>query len=136
MPKILSSSTISYENGVVTSRLYGAFNEKSAEDYSDRLFKLVIGLNQRSFSLLADISQVEGATPEAFGILKHIIKRLPEMGLIAKAYVYKGPVIRGIMFQRIPELKNMDYLFFTDIDEASLWLSREHERKLSLLSDS
>ncbi len=58
------------------------------------------------------------------------------MGLIAKAYVYKGPVIRGIMFQRIPELKSMDYLFFTDINEASSWLSREHERKLSLLSDS
>ncbi|KHT61033.1 hypothetical protein RJ44_02070 [Alteromonas macleodii] len=136
MPKILSSSTISYENGVVTTRLYGAFNEKSAEDYSDRLFKLVIGLNQRPFSLLADISQVEGATPEAFDILKRIIKRLPDMGLIAKAYVYKGPVIRGIMFQRIPELKSMDYLFFTDIEEASSWLSREYERKLSLLSDS
>ncbi|HCG88311.1 MAG TPA: hypothetical protein DE044_05190, partial [Alteromonas macleodii] len=88
------------------------------------------------FSLLADISQVEGATPEAFDILKRIIKRLPDMGLIAKAYVYKGPVIRGIMFQRIPELKSMDYLFFTDIDEASSWLSREYERKLSLLSDS
>lgn len=136
MPKILSSSTISYDSGVVTSRLYGAFNKKSAEEYSESLFKLVVGLNQKPFSLLADISQVEGATPEAFDILKHIIKRLPEMGLIAKAYVYKGPVIRGIMFQRIPELKNMDYLFFTDIDEASLWLSREHERKLSLLSDS
>ena len=136
MPKILSSSKISYENGVVTSRLYGAFNEKSAEDYGDRLFKLVIGLNQRPFSLLADISQVEGATPEAFDILKRIIKRLPDMGLIAKAYVYKEPVIRGIMFQRIPELKSMDYLFFTDIDEASSWLSREYERKLSLLSDS
>lgn len=132
----MSSSTISYDNGVVTSRLYGAFNEKSAEEYSESLFKLVVGLNQKPFSLLADISQVEGATPEAFDILKHIIKRLPELGLIAKAYVYKGPVIRGIMFQRIPELKNMDYLFFTDIDEASLWLSREHERKLSLLSDS
>ncbi|CAI4168629.1 hypothetical protein ALT1644_520008 [Alteromonas macleodii] len=35
------------------------------------------------------------------------------MGLIAKAYVYKGPVIRGIMFQRIPELNSMDYLFIT-----------------------
>lgn len=135
MSKKLSSSTISYQNGIIFSRLHGAFNEKSAEEYSESLFKLVVGLNKKPFSLLADISQVEGATPEAFDILKRIIKRLPEMGLIAKAYVYRGPVIRGIMFQRIPELKNMDYLFFTDIEDASSWLSREHERKLTLLSD-
>ena len=134
MPKKLSSSIISYESGVVTTHLHGAFNERSAEDYNERLFKLVMGLNQKPFSLLADISRVEGATPEAFDILKRIIKRLPEMGLIAKAYVYKGPVVRGIMFQRIPELKSMDYLFFTDFDDASSWLSREHKRKLTLLS--
>ncbi|TKB04789.1 hypothetical protein E5672_01470 [Alteromonas portus] len=136
MTKKLSSSLISYDNGIVTIRLCGVFNEKSAEEYRERLFKFVTGLNRQPFSLLADISLVEGATPEAFDVLKRIIKRLPEMGLIAKAYVYKGPVIRGIMFQRIPELKNLDYLFFTDIDEASLWLSREYKRKLSLLFDS
>jgi len=85
----------------------------------------------KPFALLVDISEVEGATPEAFDMVKHIVNRLPEMGLIAKAYVYKGPVIRGMMFQRIPELKHMDYLFFTDFDKASQWLFSEYKQKLS-----
>ena len=131
MQKKLSSLSICYENGIITSKLYGIFNEYSAKEYKEHLFKLVMGLNMKPFALLADISEVEGATPEAFDTVKHIVNRLPEMGLIAKAYVYKGPVIRGIMFQRIPELKHMDYLFFTDIDEASQWLSNEYKHKLS-----
>jgi hypothetical protein len=129
MPKSLSTSTLSYKDGIITSRLYGAFNETSAEEYKDKLFKLVTNLNQEPFALLADISAVEGATPAAFDILKRIIKRLPEMGLLAKAYVYKGPVIRGIMFQRIPELAQMDYLFFTDFEQASSWLLQEYRKK-------
>ena len=134
MHKKLSTLSISYENGVITSKLYGIFNERSAEEYREHLFKLVMGLNMKPFALLADISEVEGATPEAFDMVKHIVNRLPEMGLIAKAYVYKGPLIRGMMFQRIPELKHMDYLFFTDFDEASQWLSSEYKQKLSASS--
>lgn len=130
-----STLSIRYDNGIITSELYGVFNKSSAEEYREHLFKLVMGLNMKPFALLADISQVEGATPEAFDMVKHIVNRLPEMGLIAKAYVYKGPVIRGMMFQRIPELKHMDYLFFTNIDEASLWLSSKYKRKLSTHPD-
>ncbi|WP_420935018.1 hypothetical protein ACOJR9_03565 [Alteromonas sp. A081] len=81
--------------------------------------------------MLADISEVEGATPEAFDMVKHIVNRLPEMGLIAKAYVYKGPVIRGMMFQRVPQLNHMDYLFFTDFDEALQWVSSDYKQKLT-----
>ena len=131
MQKKLSTLSICYENGVITSKLYGIFNERSAEEYREHLFKLVMGLNMKPFALLADISEVEGAMPEVFDMVKHIVNRLPEMGLIAKAYVYKGPVIRGMMFQRIPELKHMNYLFFTDFDEAFHWLSSEYKHKLS-----
>ncbi|AXT37819.1 hypothetical protein D1814_03575 [Alteromonas sp. BL110] len=131
MSRNLSNASIVYANGIITTKLYGIFNESSAESYREDLFKLVMGLKGKPFALLADISLVEGATPEAFDIVKHIIKRLPEMGLIAKAYVYKGPVIRGIMYQRIPELASMDYLFFTDDQEAYQWLSKEYLQKLS-----
>jgi len=131
MHKKLSTLSISYNDGIITSKLYGVFNGRSAEEYRERLFKLVMGLNMKPFALLVDISEVEGATPDAFDMVKHIVNRLPEMGLIAKAYVYKGPVIRGMMFQRIPELKHMDYLFFTDFDEASQWLFSEYKQKLS-----
>ncbi|MHC6646034.1 hypothetical protein ACYTPF_05670 [Alteromonas sp. HB246098] len=131
MSKNLSNASISHANGIITTKLYGTFNESSAESYRAELFKLVMGLKGKPFALLADISQVEGATPEAFDMVKHIINRLPEMGLVAKAYVYKGPVIRGIMYQRIPELASMDYLFFTDNEEASQWLSNEYQQKLS-----
>ena len=129
MIRNFSNSSISYKDGIITSTLHGIFNESSAEEYKEQLFELVMGLNKKPFALLADISQVEGATPEAFDIVKRIINRLPEMGLVAKAYVYHGPVIRGIIFQRIPELKRLDYLFFTDIDEARLWLLQEYKRK-------
>lgn len=131
MSKNLSNASISHANGIITTKLYGIFNESSAESYRAELFELVMRLKGKPFALLADISQVEGATPEAFDMVKHIINRLPEMGLIAKAYVYKGPVIRGIMYQRIPELSSMDYLFFTDSEKAYQWLSGEYQQKLS-----
>ena len=131
MSKNLSNASISHANGIITTKLYGIFNESSAESYRAELFKLVMELKGKPFALLADISQVEGATPEAFDMVKHIISRLPEMGLVAKAYVYKGPVIRGIMYQRIPELVAMDYLFFRDNEEAYQWLLNEYQQKLS-----
>ena len=130
MSRNLSNASISHANGIITTKLYGIFNESSAESYREELFELVRGLKGKPFALLADISQVEGATPEAFDMVKHIITRLPEMGLIAKAYVYKGAVIRGIMHQRIPELASMDYLFFTDNEEANQWLFNQYQQKL------
>lgn len=131
MSRNQSNASIVYANGIITTKLYGIFNESSAESYREELFELVMRFKGKPFALLADISQVEGATPEAFDMVKHIINRLPEMGLIAKAYVYKGPVIRGIMYQRIPELTSMDYLFFTDNEEAYQWLLNEYQQKLS-----
>lgn len=131
MQNKLSTSFIRYENGIVVTELGGIFNQRSAEEYHEALFSLVMKLNQQPFALLADISRVEGATPEAFDIVKRIINRLPEMGLVAKAYVYKGPVIKGMMFQRIPELKRMEYSFFTDLDIAFDWLTKEYQRQIS-----
>ena len=65
MQKKLSTLSICYENGIITSKLYGIFNERSAEENREHLFKLVMSLNMRPFALLSDISEVEGATPEA-----------------------------------------------------------------------
>jgi len=131
MQKHLSTSFINYDNGIVVSELHGIFNQKSAEEYQKALFSLVMSLNNQPFGLLADISRVEGATPEAFDIVKRIINRLPEFGLVAKAYVYKGPVIKGMMFQRIPELEQLEYSFFTDRNTASDWLTKEYQRQIS-----
>lgn len=131
MQNKLSTSFIRYENGIVVTELGGIFNQRSAEEYYEALFSLVMKLNQRPFALLADISRVEGATPEAFDIVKRIINRLPEFGLVAKAYVYKGPVIKGMMFQRIPELKQLEYSFFTNRNTASDWLTKEYQRQIS-----
>ena len=118
-----------YDDGIVTATLHGLFNEQSAHDYGKKLFGLVRELNGKPFALLADIRYVQGATPDAFDILSEIIEKLPKMGLCAKAYVYEGLVIKGIMFQRIPKLKDMEYLFFTDFDEARTWLSNAYLRK-------
>ena len=129
MPKKLSTTSVQYDDGIVTATLHGLFNEQSAHDYSKKLFGLVRELNGKPFALLADIRHVQGATPDAFDILSEIIGKLPNMGLCAKAYVYEGLVIKGIMFQRIPKLKEMEYLFFTDFDEAHDWLSDEFMKK-------
>ncbi|GFD67331.1 hypothetical protein [Alteromonas sp. KUL106] len=131
MQRNLSKSFIEYKNGIVAIELRGVFNQQSAEDYQKALFCLVMKLNYAPFALLADISRVEGATPEAFDIVKSIINRLPEFGLVAKAYVYRGPVIKGMMFQRIPELEQLEYSFFTDIEVASDWLTKEYQRHIS-----
>lgn len=131
MQKHLSTSFINYDNGIIVSELHGIFNQKSAEEYQKALFSLVMSLNNQPFALLADISRVEGATPEAFDIVKSIINRLPEFGLVAKAYVYKGPVIKGMMFQRIPELEQLEYSFFTDRNTAFDWLTKEYQRQIS-----
>lgn len=129
MPKKLSTTSVHYDDGIVTATLHGLFNEQSAHDYSKKLFGLVRELNGKPFALLADIRHVQGATPDAFDILSEIIGKLPNMGLCAKAYVHEGLVIKGIMFQRIPKLKEMEYLFFTDCDEARDWLSDEFMKK-------
>jgi hypothetical protein len=129
MSKSDSTASVVYGDGIVTSTLCGAFNEKSANEYRDQLFGVVRQLNGRPFALLADIRGVQGGTPDAFDMVAYIVSKLPSMGLCAKAYVYQSPVVRGIMLQRVPKLKDMEYLFFTDFDEARKWLSDEYSRK-------
>ena len=90
-----------------------------------------MSLNNQPFALLADISRVEGVTPEAFDIVKRIINCLPEFGLVAKASVYKGSVLKGMMVQRIPELKQLEYFFYTDRNTASDLLTKEYQRQIS-----
>ena len=72
MTRNFSNSSISYKDGIITSTLHGIFNESSVEEYKEQLFELVMGLNKKPFALLADISQVEGATPEACDIVKRL----------------------------------------------------------------
>ena len=90
-----------------------------------------MSLNNQPFAQLADISRVEGVTPEAFDIVKRIINRLPEFGLVAKASVYKGSVLKGMMVQRIPEFKQLEYFLYTDRNTASNWLTKEYQRQIS-----
>lgn len=52
MSKNLSKASISHANGIITTKLYGIFNESSAESYREELFELVMGLKGKPFALL------------------------------------------------------------------------------------
>ena len=124
MPLKHGHSVVSVENNIIISKLSGAFNRTGVERYKKNVLDAISTLNGEPFSMLVDNTEVEGGTPEAFETLDNFNTWMATQPLLAKAFVYKSSVLKGVMEQRLSSLHSVPTEFFSDLKTALDWLKQ------------
>ncbi len=116
-------SQIFVENDVIFLEFKGAFNLEGAVKISKALKSTVEIFGQRSFKLLVDYSEAEGATPEAYQEVSDCNAWLNTQKMKAKAVIIHSAANTTILNGRSPERKVQNSRDFTDKTSAIDWLN-------------
>lgn len=106
-------------------RLVGSFNQEGAIAYVKAMKSALEQLEQSYFALLFDITQFEGATPEAYEEIEACNIWLNTKKMVAKATVIQSRVQISIVDFLSPSRKQQNTESFYHHDDAQVWLSQE-----------
>lgn len=116
---------VSIDNEIVHIKSIGAFNLEGMIKATQDIKSAISKLNTNSFKLLADYTELEGATPEAFDHLDKFNAWLNNNNMIAKAVVISSSITLTILGQQAPTRKLQNDKNFKTKDEAIEWLKQQ-----------
>ncbi len=105
--------------------LSGAFNEFGAIDWTEAVKNIITTYQGKPFAILMDLTQAQGATPEAFDIGERYNEWLNTQNLVAKAVVYGSKVLKDIELSIAKAKKKQHIKNFDDIEQARIWLQSQ-----------
>jgi hypothetical protein len=125
LPLEHGESRIILKENIIHVTLKGAFNEYGAKDVSKKTKEIIDSFNQQKFMILANLLNLNGATPEAFSISNEFNTWLNSQNMVAKAIVITSSTIKDIDRQRVPSkaLQNIEY--FDNEADALIWLKKQ-----------
>lgn len=113
---------VSVDKSIVYIKSVGAFNLEGMVKATQDIKSAVLTLDNNSFKLLADYTELEGATPEAFNHLDEFNAWLNMQNFVAKAVVISSTITLTILDQQVPTRKLQNDKNFKSLDEALEWL--------------
>jgi len=114
---------ITISDNIISIVAKGAFNEIGFQGIAVQLRELVSNLSGAPFYILVDLSELDGATPEAFNELEILNQWLNTQNMQAKALVINSAVNEMIIKKRTPALQKQNVQRFTDRLAAQQWLN-------------
>ena len=124
--------SIRIENNIIFVEMKGAFNEYGAQKYTHGVMAEVKRLQGAPFSLLVNIEEIEGGTPEAFAELENYNIWLNNQNLIAKAMVAKSATTLELIDRLSPARRQQTNMNFESEVDALIWLKSLQKSKKSL----
>ncbi len=107
---------------IIEVALSGAFNEFGAIDWTEAVKEAIASYHGKPFAILMDLTQAQGATPEAFEVGERYNEWLNTQNLVAKAVVYGSHVLKDIELNIVKAKKKQHLKNFDDIEQARAWL--------------
>jgi len=124
--------TLDHGQNIITAKgnlihvtLRGAFNEYGARDVARQAKSIVERLSPDRFTILINMLNLEGATPEAFTVSNEFNEWLNKQNMIAKAIVIKSESIKAIDQQWVPAKKGQNIEYFENEEDAYRWLEKQ-----------
>ncbi len=116
-------SSVELKDGRIYITLKCSFNEYGMQDWFKKLKAIVKQLKGKSFSILINHLEADGATPEAFQVANEYNLWLCEQNLTAKAIV-TSTVLEEIDLSQIDKenRKRQNYKYFNTNTSALKWL--------------
>lgn len=118
-------STIILKGNIIHITLEGAFNEYGAKEVSATTREIINTLNQKEFLILANLLNLNGATPEAFSISNEFNAWLNNQNMVAKAIVIQSDTVKEIDKHWVPSKAIQNIEYFDNEDDALIWLKKQ-----------
>lgn len=106
-------------------KLTGSFNQEGSLAFITAVKAAIAEFNELSFALLFDITDFEGATPEAYQEIDSYNSWLNSQKMVAKATVIKSRVQISIVDFLSPARKHQNTQNFYHYSDAEVWLNQE-----------
>ena len=118
-------NTVIVKGNIINVTLIGAFNEYDAKNVSKKIKKIVEGFNLNKFLMLMNLSNWDGATPEAFTTSNEFNEWLNSQNMVAKAIVITSQTVKAIDQQWVPSKLVQNIEYFDNEGEALRWLEKQ-----------
>lgn len=122
---------ISHQPRFLLIKLTESFNQEGSLAFTTAAKVAISELGPMPFALLFDITEFEGATPEAYQEIEALNIWLNTQKLIAKATVIKSRVQIAIANYLSPARKQQNTQHFYHHSDAQIWLTQELENHVS-----
>lgn len=106
-------------------KLLGSFNQEGTLAFVKAMKAAIIEFNNLKFTLLFDITEFDGATPEAYKEVELYNLWLNNQKMVAKATVIRSRVQISIVNLLSPARQQQNTQNFYHYDEAEHWLTQE-----------
>ena len=117
--------SIKIDGNIIIVHLVGEFNEFGAKNYSSRIKEEVSKFEGKPFSILVNLLDMLGGTPEAFKEVDELNYWLSKQNLLKKARVIKS-VATLSMVQTLANSKAKQIIGdFEEYEQAITWLKSE-----------
>ncbi|UUO25007.1 hypothetical protein FGD67_18650 [Colwellia sp. M166] len=107
---------------IIIAKLKGAFNEYGAQEYTDGIKQIITQLDGQNFSILINLLELMGGTPEAYKELEDYNKWLNSQNLLAKAMVINSMITLDIINMYSPSRGEQKSETFDNETDAIAWL--------------
>lgn len=118
-------NTIVVKENIIHITLKGAFNEYGAKDVSIKTKEIIRSFKQKKFMVLANLLNLDGATPEAFGTSNEFNEWLNSQGMVAKAIVITSQTVKAVDQKWVPSKAAQNIEYFDNEDDALIWLKKQ-----------
>lgn len=123
---------IAHHPSFLLIKLTGSFNQEGSLAFTTAIKVAIAELESLPFALLFDITEFEGATPDAYEEVEALNIWLNAQQLIAKATVIKSRVQIAIANFLSPARKQQNTQHFYHYSDAQIWLTQELANHASL----
>ena len=113
---------IELRGNTIYKSLKGSFNEDAILEIISKEKDIIKNLNSEKFSILIDVLEMEGATPEAFSVIDNYNKWLNTQNLLAQVFVNKSSFLIEINEERVKSQDKTKTKIFDNLEDAQKWL--------------
>lgn len=125
MSSIHGSYQLDTRGNIVIVRFFDTWNEECSKEFFETYKTFVKGKEFNEFGVFADLTKLEGATPESVEYILKISQWGNENGQIARAQV----IDTAFKLFTVRDLQNLDFGFpiqnFEDEEAAFNWLKKQ-----------
>ncbi len=117
--------SVKLQGNIIQTKLCGSFSVSITKQYCDEVRRLIEQFDGEPFAMLVDDLQLDGGTPAAYEILDQHNAWVNQQNIIAKALIVDNAVKKGIILQRLPNLRKQNIAFFQDPGAGLAWLETQ-----------
>ncbi|MDO6693723.1 hypothetical protein Q4574_10530 [Aliiglaciecola sp. 3_MG-2023] len=119
------------DGNTIVTRFAGMFNVATTELFVQEAKPLIEQFGDKQFLVLADMLNLEGATPEAYTVIDSFNRWINTRNMLAKALIIENKIIAQIARLRVESTKYQNIQYFKTKEDALSWFSEFQQKQIA-----